>query len=336
MTAQVKRALAGILLALVTPSLWAAGYSQHPNAQIFIEKMVNEHHFKRQEVIAWLDAANKRQPILDAMERPAEKTKPWFEYRKIFLGNDRIDQGVIFWSENIDALRDAELRFGVPAKIIVAIIGVETRFGRQMGNYRVIDALATLGFDYPPRSAFFVKELEEFLVLARAQRQDPLNLMGSYAGAMGYGQFMPSSVRNFAVDFDGDGIEDIWRNKRDAIGSVANYFKQHGWQKNAPVFTRARTLVGFDPAMLNTKAKPSMSLRDMHNKGFVPLDAEFPSTLPVEALSYQQEQGTEYWLGFNNYYVITRYNRSQMYALAVWQLSEAIESARNNRMPAKS
>ncbi len=325
-----QRLVFAVSLSLCTfaSDLARADYATHPLAQAFMDKMVKEHNFKRQEVAALLRAAEKKPAILEAIARPAEKSKPWFEYRKIFLGADRIEQGVTFWSENAAALREAEQRFGVPAKMIVAIIGVETRFGRQMGSHRVIDALSTLAFDYPPRAPFFTQELEAFLVLTRSQKQNPLSLMGSYAGAMGFGQFMPSSVQNFAVDFDDDGVEDIWQNKRDAIGSVANYFKGNGWQKGAAVVTPARALPGFDAQALNTKAKPTVSLADMRNKGFVPLHNTYPANLPVEALSYAAETGTDYWLGFTNFYVITRYNRSQMYALAAWQLGEAIEAAR--------
>jgi membrane-bound lytic murein transglycosylase B len=253
--------------------------------------------------------------------------KPWYEYRKIFITNERIAQGVQFWRENQSILRDVERKYQVSAKMVVAIIGVETGYGRNTGKHRVIDALSTLAFDYPPRADFFVKELEAFLLLTKQQQQDPLNLMGSYAGAMGYGQFMPSSVRNFAVDYDGDGAINIWTNKGDAIASVANYFKAHGWQYRAPVFTLAKKSAAFNEQLLNTKAKPSRSLNEMRSLGMSPITGEYPGTLPVEALSYQLENGWEYWLGFNNYYVITRYNRSQMYALAAWQLGEAIEDA---------
>jgi membrane-bound lytic murein transglycosylase B len=313
---------------LVSQASLAVGeYTQHPLTLAFIDKMVEQHQFNRKQLLNLFAKVEKKQSILEAIARPAEKVKPWYEYRKIFITNERIAQGVQFWRENQSILRDVERKYQVSAKIVVAIIGVETGYGRNTGKHRVIDALSTLAFDYPPRADFFVKELEAFLLLTKQQQQDPLNLMGSYAGAMGYGQFMPSSVRNFAVDYDGDGAINIWTNKGDAIASVANYFKAHGWQYRAPVFTLAKKSAAFNEQLLNTKAKPSRSLNEMRSLGMSPITGEYPGTLPVEALSYQLENGWEYWLGFNNYYVITRYNRSQMYALAAWQLGEAIEDA---------
>ena len=305
----------------------AADYQQHPEAQEFVERMVKEHGFKAGDIKTVLAQAEKKQAILDAIARPAEKTKPWFEYRKIFLDNDRIQQGTVFWQENAATLADVSERYGVDESIIVAIIGVETRYGRHMGGYRVVDALATLGFDYPPRATFFRGQLEQLFLLAREQKQNPLDLKGSYAGAMGFGQFIPSSYRHFARDHDGDEIADIWANKQDAIASVANYFKAHGWQTGQPVFVRANVSGKVDESTVNSTARPDISLAELRKKGIKPvvnINGEHKAAL----LSYQQEQGPEYWLGFNNFYVITRYNRSQLYAMAVWQLSEAIKEAR--------
>lgn len=305
----------------------AADYSQHPEVPAFIDRMVKEHGFEAKSLRAQLAQAEKKQAILDAIARPAEKTKPWHEYRKIFLDKDRIQQGVDFWLENAATLQDASEHYGVDPSIIVAIIGVETRYGRHMGNYRVIDALTTLGFDYPPRATFFRGQLEQLFLLAREQKQDPLSLKGSYAGAMGFGQFIPSSYRHFARDHDGDGVADIWANKQDAIASVANYFKAHGWQTGQPVFVPAKVTGKVDEAMVNSVVRPEQSVAQLRKKGIEPAtatDAERLATL----LSYEQEQGPEYWLGFNNFYVITRYNRSQLYAMAAWQLSEAIKEAK--------
>lgn len=320
--------LLGLLLSSISHA--AGEYAQHPLALAFIDKMVDQHHFDRKYLLGLFAKAEKKQSILDAIARPAEKVKPWYEYRKIFITKERVAQGVQFWQENQTVLSEVERKYKVSAKMIVAIIGVETGYGRNTGKHRVIDALATLAFDYPPRADFFGKELEAFLLMAKQQKQDPLSLTGSYAGAMGYGQFMPSSVRNFAVDNNGDGIVDIWNNKGDAIASVANYFKAHGWQDRAPVFTLAKKSATFDEQLLNTKAKPSRSLKELRGLGISPLSGNYPPNLAAEALSYQQENNMEYWLGFANYYVITRYNRSQMYALAAWQLGEAIEQAKLN------
>lgn len=304
----------------------AADYSRHQETKAFLDRMVKQHKFDAKKLESLLAQAEKKQAILDAIARPAEKTKPWFEYRKIFLDSDRIQQGVAFWQENQKTLAEVSERYGVDPAIIVAIIGVETRYGRHMGTYRVIDALATLGFDYPPRSEFFRKQLEEFFLLAREQKQDPLELKGSYAGAMGFGQFIPSSYRHYARDHDGDGFADIWNNKDDAIASVANYFKAHGWQTGQPVFARAQVKGKIDENILNVAGRPALAVAELRKKGVEPADSVEAAQL-ASLLSYEQENGNEYWLGFNNFYVITRYNRSQLYAMAVWQLSEAIREA---------
>jgi membrane-bound lytic murein transglycosylase B len=307
-----------------------ADYSGHPDAAGFVDKLVKEHQFDRKNLEALLAKAEKKQAILDAIARPAEKTKPWFEYRKIFLDQDRIDQGVVFWGENADTLSDVAETYGVDPSIIVAIIGVETRYGRQMGNYRVIDALATLGFDYPPRATFFRGQLEQAFLLAREQKQDLLELKGSYAGAMGFGQFIPSSYRHYARDHDGDGFVDIWTNRRDAIASVANYFKAHGWQTGHPVVQKVSMQGTVDAPLVNTGARPELTIEELQKKGVTLVDAATAPAgdTPAVLLSYDQESGPEYWLGFNNFYVITRYNRSHLYAMAVWQLSNAINAAR--------
>lgn len=302
-------------------------YSNHPQAQKFVDRMVDEHKFERKQVQEVLGQAQKKQSILEAIARPAEKTKPWHEYRKIFLGEDRVQQGIEFWTENAEALADSEKQFGVAPEVIVAIIGVETRYGRHMGSYRVIDALATLGFDYEPRAKFFNSQLEQLFLLAREQQQDPLILMGSYAGAMGYGQFIPSSYRSFARDFDNDGFADIWQNKRDAIASVANYFKAHGWQTGQPVMGRAHAAKGFDETLINDKARPSLTLNQLKEKGFT-TDDNVKANQRAVPLMLELETGPEYWLGYNNFYVITRYNHSHLYATAVWQLAQAIKKAR--------
>lgn len=317
--------LMGAALGFFTGTAFA-NYKSHPEASEFIDRMVKEHQFDRKHLETLLGKAEKKQAILEAIARPAEKTKPWFEYRRIFLDQDRIDQGVVFWRENSDTLKEVSETYGVEPAIIVAIIGVETRYGRQMGNYRVIDALTTLGFDYPPRATFFRGQLEQAFLLAREQKQDLLELKGSYAGAMGFGQFIPSSYRHYARDHDGDGFADIWTNRQDAIASVANYFKAHGWQTGHPVTQKASIKGTVDPALVNTAARPELTLKELQQKGVTLADAP-AGDIPAVLLSYEQENGPEYWLGFNNFYVITRYNRSHMYARAVWELSQAITAA---------
>ncbi|WP_339641042.1 lytic murein transglycosylase B [uncultured Porticoccus sp.] len=308
----------GMLLSLSAQ----ASYLEHPDARAFAERMVSEHGFERAVVDSLLDAAEKKQTIIDAMERPAEKVKPWKDYRKIFITEKRITEGVDFWRKNRAILSEASSQYQVAPEVIVAIIGVETFYGRIKGSFRVIDALATLSFDYPPRSPFFTKQLEQFLLLAREQDQDPLTLMGSYAGAMGYGQFIPSSYRSFAVDFDGDGFADIWENRADAIGSVANYFAEHGWRMNETVVVRARMKSGFDEGLLN-QAGLDRTVDELAELGF---SSEMPLNGCAKAVPVRLDgdKGLEYWLGLNNFYVITRYNRSILYAMAVHELSQQI------------
>ncbi|TQV68313.1 lytic murein transglycosylase B [Exilibacterium tricleocarpae] len=298
-------------------------YGDHPRARALIEELATEHNFDSADLTRIFGQAQKKQAILDAIARPAEKTKPWKDYRAIFLTPSRIDKGVQFWRDNRAVLERAHDSYGVPPEIVVAIIGVETRYGRNTGSYRVIDALSTLAFDYPKRSPFFTRELKHFLLLTREQQQDPLALKGSYAGAMGYGQFMPSSYRAYAVDFDNDKFVDIWSNTTDAIGSVANYFKRHGWQSDAAVVARARISGDYDREPVNQSLKPTHTVQQLAQLGFsstVEHDPEQPATI----MKLQGEHGAEFWIGLKNFYVITRYNRSRLYAMAVYQLSEAI------------
>ena len=237
----------------------------------------------------------------------------------------RIELGVEFWNENIGALNEAERIYSVAPEIVVAIIGVETRYGKIMGSYPVVEALSTLAFDYPPRAKFFRKELTEFFILTRDQKLDPASLTGSYAGAMGYGQFIPSSYRAYAVDFDGDNFKDIWNNKADAIGSVANYFSRHGWQGDGPVIVRGyKTSPNLD-VTANESLEPKFLAGDLRKKG---IRNNLADNTKVALFEMQGERGQEYWLGLSDFYVITRYNRSSMYALAVFQLSQAIKQER--------
>lgn len=321
-----KTAKLGLVLGVSLLSAAAAqskGYVQHPLAQKLIAEMVAEDDFSQAELEALFAEAEKKQSILDAISRPAEGTLQWKSYRKIFLDGKRAGKGVDFWQKNQAALDEASEKYGVPPEIIVAIIGVETRYGRIMGSYRVLDALSTLAFDYPKRSKFFTKELKHYLRLTREQQQDPLALKGSYAGAMGYGQFMPSSFRAYAVDFDGDKIADIWKNKRDAIGSVANYFKNHGWRTGEPVVARAALEQNFQGELANQSLKPKYTVASLREAGFTPL-IDVPGDYTSSLVKLEGAKGTEYWLGLHNFYVITRYNHSRMYAMAVYQLAQKI------------
>ena len=331
MKAVILKATAGLIVLLsVLASAYAdERYGEHPEVKTFISEMVSEHGFTQAELENLFDQAVKKQKILDAISRPAERTLTWADYRKIFVTDSRINGGVTFWQENETVLNRAAEEFGVPAEIIVAIIGVETRYGGNKGSYRVLDALSTLAFDYPRRAKFFRKELKEFLLLAREQKQNPLDLVGSYAGAMGYGQFIPSSYRAYAVDYDKDTFADIWNNTEDAIGSVANYFKRHGWLPGEQVVVRSRVEKTFDESIINDSLKPKRDLAAVKAKGFVPTKP-LDDAQPASAIRLEGQYGTEYWIGLQNYYVITRYNHSRLYAMAVWQLSQEIAAQRAN------
>ena len=304
----------------------AANYNDQPQVQTFIDMMVDKHGFTQKELVTVFNEAKRREDILELMRKPAEKRLKWFEYRKIFLTPARIEGGVGFWQENVDTLAKAEAAFGVDPQVIVAIIGVETRYGSNTGRHRVLDALSTLAFDYPPRSEFFTGELEQYLILTREEDIDIVTTTGSYAGAMGYGQFIPSSYRAYAVDFDNDGKRDLWTNKMDIIGSVANYFKQHGWQAGTPVAVRAEVEGDEYHTILDLGYKPNTVLDAMRHDGITPL-TPMPDDLVAALLRFEQKDGPEYWLGFNNFYTITRYNHSPLYAMAVYQLSEEIREA---------
>ena len=319
-------------ITLVIVSLWSAiscaadNYSVHPAALAVVDELVEEQGFDREELLLVFASAQRQESILTAIARPAEKSKPWYEYREIFLNDKRLAQGLEFYAEHRATLERAERETGVPAEIIVSIIGVETYYGRIAGSYRVIDALSTLAFDYPPRSEFFTSELKSYLILTRQQGFDPLSLKGSYAGAMGYGQFMPSSFLNYAVDFDGDGVTDIWNNPVDAIGSVANYFREHGWRKDEIVVTAA-TVEGEVPGQWFIKGrknlKPAHTVAEFAGAGVIASQPVDPEAM-VSAMEFELKDGYEYWLGFHNFYVITRYNHSAMYAMCVYQLSQRL------------
>ncbi|WP_437422506.1 lytic murein transglycosylase B [Stutzerimonas chloritidismutans] len=296
----------------------------------FVDEMTRDYGFASEQLADLLAQAERKQGILDAISRPAERVKPWKEYRPIFLTEARVAQGVDFWRENEAALTRAEAEYGVPAEIVVAIIGVETFYGRNTGGHRVIDALATLGFDYPPRQPFFRQQLKEFLLLAREEQVDPLTLTGSYAGAMGLPQFMPSSFRAYAVDFDADGHIDIWKNPVDAIGSAANYFKQHGWLPDAPVVARARPEGDRHAEGLTEGLEPVLTAAQLRELGWQ-TDVQIPDETLVTAFRLDGAEGDEYWIGLPNFYVITRYNRSIMYAMAVHQLAGQLAAARGEQ-----
>ena len=306
-------------------------FANNPNAQQFIDKMVNKHGFDRQQLQEILSQAKRLDSVLRLMDNQAPTTsvKPpsgpngaWLRYRKKFITPDNVQNGVVFWNQYEDALNRAWQVYGVPPEIIVGIIGVETRWGRVMGKTRILDALATLSFNYPRRAEYFSGELETFLLMARDEQDDPLNLKGSFAGAMGYGQFMPSSYKQYAVDFSGDGHINLW-DPVDAIGSVANYFKAHGWVKGDQVAVMAN---GQAPGLPNG-FKTKYSISQLAAAGLTP-QQPLGNHQQASLLRLDVGTGYQYWYGLPNFYTITRYNHSTQYAMAVWQLGQAVALAR--------
>lgn len=304
-------------------------FANNPAAEQFIDKMVSKHGFDRQQLHEILSQAKRLDYVLRLMDRQAPTGLPpsgpngaWLRYRKQFITPDNVQNGVAFWNQHEAALKRAWQVYGVPPEIIVGIIGVETRWGRVMGKTRILDALATLSFNYPRRAEYFSGELETFLLMARDESDNPLDLKGSFAGAMGYGQFMPSSYKQYAVDFNGDGHINLW-DPEDAIGSVANYFKQHGWVKGDQVAVQA---MGQAPGLENG-FKTKYSVSQLAAAGLTPMDS-LGNHQQASLLRLDVGTGYQYWYGLPNFYTITRYNHSTHYAMAVWQLGQAVALAR--------
>ena len=316
-------------------------FSQRPDVKLFIQNMVENDHIPATELNTLLNQVVIQKKILELVSAPKEG-KPWYVYRANFLNTDRIEKGVVFWAAHEETLSRAEKEYGVPASIIVAILGVETDYGKHQGHYRVLDALATLAFEYPLRAPFFKKELETFLLLCHEHSVDPLSLRGSYAGAFGQPQFMPSSYRSFAVDFSGLGLKDIQNSTIDSIGSVANYFQKHGWQRGAPVAITARYqgshLHSLDSSAHHKLAlvqlKPSLSAQDLETYHIKP-NRTLPANEKVALMRLETHNQPEYWLGFNNFYTILQYNASANYAMAVYQLSQVLEKQHARQPPKK-
>jgi membrane-bound lytic murein transglycosylase B len=290
----------------------------------FIDHMADTSSFSKHQLRKLLKAAKSQPAIVDAMNRPAEKAKPWFEYRPIFLTEKRVREGTDFWIAHRQALDEASVRSGVAPEYLAAILGVETFYGRLTGSYRVIDALATLAFDYPARAKFFRDELEQFLLLTRDAHLDPLSVKGSYAGAMGAPQFMPSNYRRYAVDADADGRIDLWGNWPDVCASVGNYLKEHGWNSGEPVLSEASVTPDKPADLDGRKLALSETVGSLRTKG-VSFDTELSDDAPALLIAADDSDGIHWRVGYNNFYVITRYNHSALYAMAVYELAAAVK-----------
>ncbi|OGT35961.1 MAG: lytic murein transglycosylase B [Gammaproteobacteria bacterium RIFCSPHIGHO2_12_FULL_37_14] len=294
------------------------------DVQEFINKMVKNHQFKKQKLISLFSEVKLRPQVMHHVRRPLEK-KPWLTYQMLFVNEWRIKHGVQFWRKYEKTLKRAEATFGVPAGIIVATIGIETKYGQRTGDYRVIDSLANLAFSDSPRAPFFRRELEHFLLLTKEQHLDPRKVMGSYAGAIGQPQFMPSSYRHYAINFSKSGKIDLLNDEVDVIGSIANYYKKNGWKTNEPVIIQASmTPNRYNFLLKNNKLGQSIKVSDLANYGILPKVKIKQDALKIKIIEFQNHYSKEYWLGFRNFNVIKRYNASDLYALAVYQLNTYI------------
>lgn len=325
----------GLLLAVWlggSDGLLQADTEPHPGSEAFVTRMVQQYDLDAEHVRSTLAAAKYQQSIIDAITRPAEG-KPWHEYRKIFLTRTRTLNGLRFWQQHGDLIDQVAAHYGIAPEVILAIIGVETSYGRITGGYRVLDALVTLGFYYPRRAEFFSSELGQLFVLSDKEQLSISELTGSYAGAMGLGQFMPSSYQAYAVDFDNDGVRDLWGSLPDAIGSVANYLHAHGWESGAAICIplHVDSPEQLSPELLTELSadgnyKPQRSIAEWRELG-LGISAGVDGERLASLIELDGEDGKQYWLGLQNFYVITRYNRSPLYAMAVVQLSQALREA---------
>jgi membrane-bound lytic murein transglycosylase B len=306
-----------------------ASYADRPEVRAFVREMAQRHNFNEKRLLRVFRQLRREEAVLQAIEAPIpEKARSWKGYRDLFVTERRIDAGIAFWQRHLEALDRARRYYGVPEEYIVAIIGVETYFGRNTGGWRVVDALATLAFDYPPREDFFRGELESYLLYARKLRLDVLSVKGSYAGAIGIPQFMPSSYLKYAVDFDGDGVADLRNSAVDAIGSVANFLREHGWAAGEAVQLGARVDGDAYRAYANDGFQPRYALAELEKAGIVPTDAAPAGDMLATLVQLETpDEPDEFRIGLHNFYVLTRYNRSAFYASAVADLAKALRAA---------
>ena len=311
-----------------TQAVASVNYAQREDVKQFIDEMVEQHQFDRAYLEQKFATAKRLDNVLESIAKPAEKELTWKQYRPIFVTSKRTTKGKVFIHQHRETLDRAEKKYGVPVEIIAAIIGVESYYGKHTGKYTIFDSLTTLGFDYPKRSKFFKSELKQFLLLSKEEDIDVDEMTGSYAGAMGMPQFISSSYRRYAVDFDGDGKRDLWNSVPDVIGSVANYFSEHGWQPGDTVAHQA-LVKNTSVVKGENKLKPYESIAQFKQQGVTMKQnpkAGFNDKQLATLLKLEGKKGDEYWLGLKNFYVITRYNHNEMYAMAVFQLSEKLKN----------
>lgn len=313
-----------LLLLLIGPGLAHASYAARAEVEAFVDDLAQRHGFVKAELRRVFAKAQRVDPVLEAIAKPAERVRSWDDYRALLITERRITEGVEFWRKNRRTLERAEKKYGVAPEYVVAIIGVETFYGRNTGSWRVVDALTTLAFDYPPRAGFFRSELENYLLMVREAGWDVFSVRGSYAGAIGIPQFMPSSARRYAVDFDRNGHIDLQKSRPDAIGSVANFLQQHGWQRDADVAVQARVAGDAWREFVSGRFEPKHSLTELRSAG-VEFDSPEPAGASAALVELSNlERPSEFRVGLRNFYVITRYNRSALYAAAVTDLAKEL------------
>ncbi len=329
-------ALVGAPASAVAKGASPAGYAARAEVRVFIDEMAVEYGFDRAALRRAFAAARFEPRIVEAMQRPLLEPPKWYAYAPPLLSPARVDGGVAWWDAHAAELAAAEERYGVPAEVIVAILGVESLYGRNMGRYRALDALTTLAFDYPRRGSFFRGELKQFLLLARELSVSPRSPRGSFAGALGVPQFMPGSYRTYAVDFDGDGRTDLWESGADVVGSVGNFLARHDWRRGQPALLPATIAAEGRAAVLRRLDGGISERRTLDAWAADGVAAQVPRDLgpdPVGLLLLEEktaegEESASYWIAGQNFYVLTRYNKSRLYAAAVWELAQAIKAAR--------
>lgn len=321
-----KLILTLISICYMLPAI-ALDLNQHPDVRAYINHLTQKYNYNENDLYRWFSVVNFNQSIIDSMTKPAE-SKSWIDYRKIFMQPARIEAGVNYWQTHAKTLAAAEKKYGVPAEIIVGILGVETGYGANKGKSYVLEALTTIAFQYPPRSKYFTSELTEFLLLSREQGWNPLTIKGSYAGAMGLPQFMPSSYRTYAVDGNQNGRINLFDDHEDVIASIGNYLEKKGWHRGEPSIVSAKVVNNrnqIPEADMNGKVK--FTLKQLADNGFVPAK-KVPKNLQVGLLAFETENGMQYWMTFHNFEVIKRYNTNSKYALVVWELGETVRMKR--------
>lgn len=322
-----------LLVTSISQSAYAdSDFAQRSDVQAFISQMVKKHKFKKEELTKLFSEVKLRPQVITHINKPLE-ANPWNTYQLLFVNEWRIEHGVKFWNKYADVLRRAELKYGVPASIIVATIGIESKYGQRMGEYRVMDSLSNLGFSNSPRAKYFRSELEQFLLLTREQHVDPFKIMGSYAGAIGQPQFMPTSYRYYAVNFSGSGKTDLMNDTADVIGSIANYYSKSGWKINAPVAQQALVMgQRYEYLRKKNQIPQYMTINELARFGVVPKNryAYDEDNLKARVITLESRFNKEYWLGYANFAVIKRYNASDLYAMAVYQLSNYITASKEH------